>query len=404
MADMLGFPKKIWRSLLGCYYNALHDKKTMEAYKRFLYRLPLQNNKIVMDNYEGRAYGESPKYVAEELLKRDPRYRIIWLTFNTDSPFPKGITPVYKDSFRAYYECATAKAWVFNTRCGKLLEKRAGQVFLQTWHGGVALKKVEKDAMPALTDGYIKAAQYDGQAADGIIVDGKLNEELFETSFWLSPNCERLKFGMPRIDVLIQEQNNQELKRKVRKELGIADDSFFVLYAPTFRKKDTFEGYITDFSKIREAFEERFGKVEIAVRLHPNDVRLLARYRESYASSLVDATKYPDVQELVLAADCVITDYSSIAYDFAIIRKPVFLLMTDAETYKNERGVYDTFYDQPFTMNYNEDMLIEEIRGFSAEDYRRRVDRFYEKYPTFNDGHAAEKSVDWLIEKGVRAT
>ena len=404
MAKKATIHKRIWHSALTRYYGVLHDPEKMEAYKRFLRRLPVQNNKVVMDNYEGQAYGESPKYIAEELLKRDPRCRIIWLTFNTKSPFPKGVTPVYKDSFRAYYECATAKAWVFNTRCGKLLEKRDDQVFLQTWHGGVALKKVEKDAMAALSDAYIAAAQYDGQAADGIIVDGKLNEELFETSFWLSPSCERLKFGMPRIDVLIRERDNSEIKRKVRNELGVANDSFFVLYAPTFRKKDTFEGYITDFTKIREAFEARFGKVEIAVRLHPNDARLLKRYREDYASALTDATKYPDVQELVIAADCVITDYSSLAYDFAIIRKPVFLIMKDAEDYKKERGVYDTFYDQPFTMNYSEDMLVEEIRAFSREDYRQRVDSFYERHPTFNDGHAAQKSVDWLIEKGLRVT
>lgn len=401
MAKKAGLIRNIWRSYLSLYYAALHNPKTIETYKRVLRRLPVRSNKIVMDNYDGLGYGENPKYIAEELLKRDRSYKIVWLTRGNRSAYPEGVRPVLKDSFRAYFETATAKAWVFNTRDSKLLEKRDDQVFLQTWHGGVALKKVEKDAEDKLTDRYVRAAKYDGKSSDGIIVDGKLNEDIFESSFWLSPSCERLKIGQPRIDILIREQNNREIKRKVRSALGISEDSFFVLYAPTFRKSDSFKGYISDFSEIREAFSARFGKTEIAVRLHPTAAKLMNRYRKQQDSSLVNATDYPDVQELVIAADCAITDYSSIAYDFAIIRKPVFLIMKDVDEYVQSRGVYDVFYDQPFVMNYDEDMLAEEIRGFSYEDQKQRIDLFYDKYPTYNSGRAAEQAVDWLMEKGV---
>ena len=404
MAEKHGIMRKTWRKLLSLYYGTLHDPQKMDAYKRLLRKLPIQNNKVVMDNYEGLGYGENPKYIAEELLKKDHRYKIIWLTLDDHSFYPRGVKPVLRDSFRAYYECATAKAWVFNTRHGKLVEKRDGQVFLQTWHGGVALKKVEKDAEDTLTDRYVSSAKHDGEIADGIIVDGALNESIFETSFWLSPKCERLKIGQPRVDVLIREQKNQEIISRVRNSIGAAEDSFLILYAPTFRKGSSFDGYITEFSKIREAFSERFGKVEIAIRLHPNAAQLMNKYRENYGSALINATPYPDVQELVIAADCVITDYSSIAYDFAIIKKPVFLIMKDAEEYIADRGVYDVFYHQPFVMNYSEDMLIEEVRGFSYDNMNNRVEEFYKKHPTYNNGHAAEKAADWLIGKGLRVT
>ncbi len=404
MTGKVGVLRKIWRYLLSLYYRILHDPKTLESYKKIVKRFPIHNNKIVMENYGGLGFGENPKYIAEELLKRSKRSKIIWLTQDSQSYYPKGVKPVLRDSFRAYYECATAKAWVFNTRDVKLIEKRKDQVFLQTWHGGVALKKVEKDAEDKLTERYISAAKYDGEIADGIIVDGKLNEDIFESSFWLNPRCKRLKIGQPRVDVLINEQKNQAIIDRVRKKLGIANDSFFVLYAPTFRRNESYMGYITDFSRIRDAFCDRFGKAELAYRLHPSDVQLMDKYCEIYGSALVNATIYPDVQELVIAADCVITDYSSIAYDFAIIRKPVFLIMKDIDEYIEARGVYDVFYNQPFTMNYSEEMLIEEIRHFSYEKAKRRIDMFYEIHPTYNEGNAAEKAVDWLIEKGVHIT
>ena len=401
VSEKVDFFRKSWRILLSLYYNTLHNAKKIELYKRILKHIPIHNNKVVMDNYEGLGYGENPKYIAEELLKKDRRYRIIWLTRDKKTSFPKGVKPILRDSFRAYYECATAKAWVFNTRDVKLLEKRKGQVFLQTWHGGVALKKVEKDAEDKLTERYVSAAKYDGEIADGIIVDGKLNEDIFESSFWLSPRCERLRIGQPRIDVLINGQRNQEIVYRVRNKLGISNDSFFVLYAPTFRRNESYMGYITDFSQIKEAFSERFGKVEMAFRLHPSDVQLMGKYRDIYGTALANATTYPDVQELVIAADCVITDYSSIAYDFAIIRKPVFLIMKDVNEYIEARGVYDVFYKQPFAMNYSEEMLIEEVRNFTYEEMNQRYNSFYEKYPTYNKGNAAKLAADWLVGKGL---
>ncbi len=404
MTKKVGPVRKLWRFCLSIYYAALHNPRIIDIYKRILKALPIRNNKIVMDNYNGLGYGENPKYIAEEFLERDARVKIIWLTNDTESAYPAGIKPVLKDSFRAYYETATAKAWVFNTRDNKLLEKRNGQVFLQTWHGGVALKKVEKDAQDKLTERYVLAAKQDGEEADGIIVDGTLNEGIFESSFWLNPNCELLKIGQPRVDVLIRERDNREIKNTVRRALGISEDSFFVLYAPTFRKTDYFNAYISDYTRLMEALNERFGRTEIALRLHPTAAQQMKKSRSYYGASLVNATNYPDVQELVIAADCVITDYSSLAYDFAIIRKPVFLIMKDAEEYKKERGVYDVFYDQPFRMNYNEVALAEEIRSFSYDEMNRRMDAFYKQYPTYNQGNASTQAVNWLIGKGVCAT
>lgn len=394
--------RKIWRRLLSVHYNTeriiISDLEKIERYCALVCRFPIQKNKIVMDNINGRGYGENPKYIAEELLKRKKHYKLIWLTNDTKEQFPEGIIPVYRYSLRAYYEHATAKVWVYNVRFGKLTAKRSRQILLQTWHGGLALKKVEKDAEEKLSVQYVKDAREDGYTADGILVDSKPNEDLFIDSFWLGNQCELLKYGSPRVDVLIKEKDNNSIKNRVRKILGISEKAFFVLYAPTFRSHYTIKGYIANFDPILKAFEERFGETKIVYRFHPVAHHLTDAMSWGSACA-IDATNYPDVQELILAADCVITDYSSIAYDFAILRKPVFLCVKDLDDYLNDRGVYDIFYHQPFTLNTSEEMLVNEIRTCSIERMKERIDQFYDKYPSYNQGDASKRTVDWLEQK-----
>ncbi len=398
--------RKTWRSLLELYYytekTILSDQVKLERAIRVFSMLPIQRNKVVMDSYNGKGYGDNPKYIAEEIHRIDKnRCKIIWLTNDTKTKYPPYITPVYKQSLRAYYEFVTAKALVYNSRVGRLAKKRAGQIFLQTWHGGIATKKVEMDAEAKLSEWYISNAKEDGLISDGIVVDGKPNEELFLRAFWLNKNCEFLKYGSPRVDVLINEKDNAEIRGRVRKSLGIENDDFFVLYAPTFRKDSTVENYISSFNEILKVFEAGFGKTKIAYRLHPNAESLMDLV-EWGSSCSINATKYPDVQELVIAADCLITDYSSIAYDFAVLRKPVFLCVKDIEEYMEDRGVYDIFYDQPFRLNRTENELIEEIQNSSMDEIVKRIDLFYEKYPSYNKGTASEQTVKWLMNKGLQ--
>ena len=362
---------------------------------------PIQSNKVVLDNFHGKGYGDNPKYIAEELRKRGG-YQIVWLCNDLSENFPDGIQVVKRHSVRSFYESATSKAWVFNIRYGKLTKKRKSQILLQTWHGSIALKKVEADAADKLDYSYLKKSQEDGSIADGILVDGKSNEELFKSSFWLGPMCELLCFGTPRTDMLLKEKGNAALKERVRNKLGIESSSYFVLYAPTFRSNGAVDSYLSDFVTIQKAFESKYGKTMMAVRLHPNLREAESANEWMRKSELIDATSYPDVDELVIAADCLITDYSSIAYDFAVISKPVFLYVNDMEEYISDRGVYDIFYEQPFRLNRDMEMLLEDITQSTAEEYAARLARFYEKYPTYNDGTASARSVDWLESKGLR--
>lgn len=407
MAERVGIVKKIWRSMLNLYYRlekeCMTDQKKLEKVKRILSFFPIDNSKIVLDNIGGKGYGDNPKYIAEELLKDSEKYKIIWLTNKDDLFFPAGITAVKKQSLRAYYEVATAKVWVTNVRFRKLAKKRCNQILLQTWHAGQAMKKIEGDAEDKLTVSYVQTAKTDGKECDGILIDGKQNEDIFQRAFWLNPNCEFLRFGSPRTDILLNEKDNRELIDSVREKLGISRSSFVVLYAPTFRDDYSIDAYIEDYNSLYKVLEARFPEVTIAVRFHPNMANKMGGIELQDYPFMVNATLYPDSQELVIASDCLITDYSSIAFDFAMLNKPVFLYQADQEAYIQERGVYPLFYDMPFAKNRTFEELLQEISSFSQEEMEKRIQLFYSKYPNFNTGCAAKKTVTWLKRRGLKA-
>ncbi len=405
MGGRVSFARKCWRAFLRGYYAYEHgvmiDPKRLERWKRLFSLLPVRNNKVVVNNFCGKGYGENAKYIVEELLRRPRKYKIIWMVDEKREGFPQGVRPVPYYSLRAYFESATAKVWIFNSRNCRLTEKKECQIYLQTWHGGIAIKKIEKDAEEKLSQKYVDAAKEDGRVTDGILADGSYIEDIYRRAFWLNDNCEILRFGAPRADVLCGGKEAEAIKIETRRKLGIQQDAYVVLYAPTFRNSGTTEGYINDLEAVREAFARRHKNAAILVRLHPNVARTASDLQYGFSNMLINVTDYADQQELIITSDCVITDYSSIIYDFALMRKPGFLCMKDVDAYVAERGVYDFFYDQPFQMNYQENELVEEITNFNEDGYQIRLDAFFNKYPSYNTGKASKKTVDWLISKGL---
>ena len=132
--------------------------------------LPVNQKKIFVNNFNGSGYGENPKYIVEEILNRNENFLIYWnINKNTNSEFPKKIKLVNRFSICYFYHLATSKIIINNTRNFMGLEKKVDQIYLQTWHGSVALKFVEKQAINGLNSVYIKDAKHDGKITDAII-------------------------------------------------------------------------------------------------------------------------------------------------------------------------------------------------------------------------------------------
>ncbi len=371
---------------------------------KLFYYLPAKKNRICFSNFAGKGYGDNPKYVAEELHLRDRSYQLFWLVNDkAKAKFPEYIHAVNIDSVKALYIRATSKIWINNVRYPHPVRKKESQLYLQTWHGGFSWKLVEADAEKRLNKGYVASAKHDGEITDGILVYGKRQEIIFKRAFWLNEKAEILKYGLPRNDYLINNRNNLKKHNEIRKKLGLKEQVFYVLYAPTFRDDHSLKGYKLNFNDIIKTLENKIQKeVKIIVRLHPN-VAFQSKLIK-YNKSVINGTSFPDAQELSFVCDCLITDYSSILFNFVLLHKPILICALDLQDYMEKRGLSPDFYDSPFPMVQSNEQLITVIEQFNKDAYFQKVDAYFLKNPLYDDGHAAEKTVNWLLDRAGKKT
>lgn len=365
----------------------------------FVYFFPIKENRIVFDNFGGKGYGDNPKYIADELIRSEKGYEMIWLVDNLSSyEFPREIRAVKIDSFFGLYMRATAKVWIDNVRHLHPVKKKENQIYLQTWHAPFGPKRAEAEAEKELGEEYVREAKYDGQIADGIISNSKLLDNQFKRAFWLSKHVEILSYGLPRNDYFVKQIENDSGYYRLRNLFDFEKDCFYILYAPTFRDDYSLEGYKLEYEEIVKEFSEKVNKkAKIIVRLHPNV------WNQSdfinYGENILDGTSYPDMQELLLACDALISDYSSCVFDFAILKKPVFLCALDIKEYEKTRGLLPEFYNFPFPMATSNEEMIRNIKNYDEVTYFAKINQYFEKYPLYDDGNATKRVVAWLEKK-----
>lgn len=333
---------------------------------------PIKNNKIIITSYCGRGYGDNGKYITEELLRRNLDFDIVWIVKgNEKEAFPEQIRTVRYGSLKAKYEEVTAKFWIDNCRKSYLVRKRKSQFYIQTWHGGIALKRIEKDAEHVLSKGYIKNAKHDSKISDLLISNSKFCTELYRSAFWY--DGEILECGYPRNDILIQRPKH--IRDKVYSFYNLDQHAKIALYAPTFRADGNVEVYDLLFEEIIKLLEKKYGcRWVFMVRLHPN---ISEKSNMVFGNKkVIDVTCYDDMQELMLSSEIFITDYSSTMFEFMLTGKPVFLYAKDIEKYKNERNFYFKFNSLPFSIAETNEELMRHILFFNKDEYIDKVESF----------------------------
>ena len=334
-------------------------------------------------------------------MNRNENFLIYWnINKNTNSEFPKKIKLVNRFSICYFYHLATSKIIINNTRNFMGIEKKVDQIYLQTWHGSVALKFVEKQAINGLNSVYIKDAKHDGKITDAIISANSLQTNQFKHNFWLNNKTQILEFGLPRNDVLLRNKNNYILIKNIKNKMKLFDEEKIILYAPTFRDDLSVDCYDLDFKEILKTFNDSFNKKhKILIRLHPNVAESNTIFK--FDEEIVNVTYYPDIQELLLISDYLITDYSSTLFDFINLNKPVFLVTLDIEKYKNERGLVDDYFNLPFSNSHSNSEFINVIKNFNIDEYNKKIYLYVSnsKFIQYDDGFASKKVVDWLMLK-----
>lgn len=357
--------------------------------------LPIKRNKIVIVSYYGADYGDNGKYIVEELKKRDANVEIVWLLkehLMDSHHLPVGVRPVVYRSARSVYELQTAAVWIDNAR-KNYGHKRKGQLYIQTWHGGPGVKRVEKDVEAELGERYVRNAKRDSKMCDVILSNSRFMTELFFRAFWYDGKIEEC--GTPRNDVLCAE--HPQIREKIRSFYGVPKEKKIVLYAPTFRKDKNLDVYDMDLQKCSQWMAERFGgEYVVYLRLHPN-ISHLAAEMDIDPSVVVNATAYPDMQELLAGCDCLITDYSSSAVDYSLTGRPCFLYASDIEQYRGNRGYYFGFDEMPYEIAQNNEQLRTVIASYDEKSAAERIAQFHERFGMFEKGTACAACAELLL-------
>lgn len=359
--------------------------------------LPINNKLVVLCNVWG--VGDNAKYVMQELLRQKREkaldIRIVFITNNPNRYRDiEGVNVKKTNSVSAVYSLVTAKVWLDNNRKENFTRKRKGQFYIQTWHGGIALKKIEADYEQSLSKAYIRNAKKDSAMTDLYISNSNFCSRMYVESFWYHGPI--LECGSPRNDILLED--GSQINEKVRDSLGIKDDNGIVIYAPTYRDGDDMSPYELDYNRLVQSIEERFGqKFTLVVRLHPLVVEKSSNL--TYSHNVINGSKYPDMYELMVAGDVLITDYSNTMFEFSYSRKPVFLYAKDKVEYEKERGFYFTYDSLPYPISVTEEELVNNIINYNESKEKEKVDEFFQKIQLYEEGHASEVVSNEIIRR-----
>lgn len=369
--------KKVYSRLIqDGFFNII----TVDDLREYLFRCNDEkhfNRKVVFSNFGGGSYGCNPKYICENLRKADQTVECVWAS-NSAEGLPEAVKFVKYGTEEYYSELATAMVWVDNTHKSSLTKKRAGQYYIQTWHGTGPLKKIEYDT-DNLPSSYYEYLSYDMAMVDLCISGSSFNTEQYKRAFRYSG--EILESGSPRNDIF---WDKKDCKAKVNETVK---DKKWILYAPTLRVG---KSNVIDTYAVLKAFESFFGEdCVLLIREHPQMKLEPGRY--VFNDKILNTCEYPDIQELLAGADVLITDYSSVMWDFSLQRKPVFLYHPDVSQYEEERGYYIPFREMPYIEAFDIEDLCRKVASFDEKNYRNSLERFFAKYKSFDDGSAATR-------------
>ena len=366
------------------------------AYK-LLRRLPVQKGLVVFESHMGRQYSDSPRYIYEAAVAaglEDLGLRPVWSYTFSKRGFPTDCRLVKRDCWRYLAARARAEFWVDNQGFPRMYTRRRETTYVQTWHG-TPLKRMGFDS-PAL-ERASAATRRTHKALmrrwSALLVPSEYFVETFVQSYGYEGRLVRQ--GLPRNDLLVRGVDQEWVDAK-RAELGIPRDRRVVLYCPTFRDRARRLATPYDLAFDIEAVRRALGD-DVFLLLRPHYLDRL-KLSDRYLPFALDVSRHHDVTELMLVADVLVTDYSSVMFDFANTGKPMVFFTYDYEDYvRDERGTYvDLPEIAPGPVVETTDALIEALRAVDddAEKYADTYADFRARFCGYETGRAAEAVVE----------
>lgn len=365
---------------------------------------------IVFESFFGRNYSDNPKAIYEYMKEHNQGYKLVWNVNEMNLAYFKenNIPYIVRFSFKGILTMARAKYWVVNTRIPLWLKKPEETTLIQTWHG-TPLKKlgvdIENITMPGVT-----TQQYHGQVTkdsskwNKMISPNRYSTDIFKSAFQIEER-QMINSGYPRNDILVNESENVSKRKSIISKLDIPTDKKIILYAPTWRDNEfkKIDHYTTDLKLDLERLKEEFcNDVVILIRAHyliANELDLSA-----YDGFAYDVSNYQDIQELYLVSDMLITDYSSVFFDYAILKRPMIFFAYDLDDYGEAiRGFYfDYRTEAPGpVITTNDEVIIEIKKQLEGTEMHANYPAFIEKYCQWEHGNATEKVVSIMLNSQI---
>ena len=378
-------------------------------YRKTAGAVDIDDKLVVFETFMGRQYGCNPKAIYEYMIScpEFDDYRFVWILKEPTEAIRRIVSEraeIVTWGTKKYYEvCAQAKYIVTNSALNYRIKRKPGQVIMQTWHG-TPLKRLRCD---------IEAEKGNvNNTLDEIKI--KNDMDVIRYNLFLSPSAfasEKFisSFNMKELDYLFH--YTEEEAAKLKEELGIPHDKKVILYAPTFRDNEhdgtgyTYNLHL-DFEKLRRELGDEY---IVLLRVH---YFVASRFDfDKYTDFVINVSNLDDITPLYTISDVLITDYSSVFFDYSNLKRPMLFYMYDLDDYaEGIRGFYFDIDEIPGPKIRTEEELIGWIKRLAGEPYGKAYfdeygevfDRFIEKFASLEDGDASRRAVEYLLQEGEK--
>jgi CDP-glycerol glycerophosphotransferase (TagB/SpsB family) len=342
---------------------------------------------IYFESFNGRSATCNSYALDREVARRFPDLKRYWGVLDLSVAVPEGAIPVLKGTHEWWDARSTCRYVIVNEWIRQKFKHQPFQVVLQTWHGSM-FKRIGLDRPNFSRDEQLFLS-LERSKWDILLSQNEHSTEIFRSAYaWDKPIWTE---GYPRNDPMSTQSGEP-----IRELLGIRGDQKAVLYAPTWR--DDHEETMVDFLDLPEMARQLGDEYVSRLRGHSRTLRTGGNVR---VPGVIDVTSYPHVTDLFLAADAMITDYSSVMFDYSVTGRPMIFFVPDLAKYRDQtRGVYFDLEElAPGPVLFSQDAVVEAIRSMDADvpRYAAKYAGWQQKFNAHDDGHSAERVIDRLF-------
>ncbi len=400
------FFRKFVRKSLYVYRNIRYNL----CYK---YRYKVNDKLILFEAYGGKSYACSPRAMYETMIhsKKYKDYKFVWAFKEVDGHdivCDSRLTIVRSRSKEYYKYLAMSKYWIVNSILPDFVTKKKNQVYVQCWHG-TPLKRLRCDievngAVMNTVDEIKKKNDIDAKRFDYFLSPSKFASEKFISAFNLKNLGKEniiVEKGYPRNEFLFK-YTDKDVK-KIKKEFGIPNNKKVIFYAPTFRdnQHSSGVGYTYNLNIDFDSLKDKFGD-EYVILFRPHYYIANSFDFEKYDGFVYDASSYDDINGCYIISDVLLTDYSSVFFDFANLKRPMLFYMYDLDEYKGKlRDFYLDLDELPGPIVEKQGDLEKEISNISSyfKKYKSKYDKFNKKYNYLDGNDCSKKVLEVVIDE-----